>query len=230
MDLLVELLNKYCFTRVSSKLSKPIVVHCVPGAGKTSLIRELIKLDSRFVAYTAGLEDEPHLSGRWVRKFQGAVDESKFVLLDEYTLLTELPDNLFAVFGDPIQSSTSVVRSADFVCNRSRRFGASTALFLRELGFDVVAEAPDKVTVANIYTVDPIDQVVYFESEVGCLLRAHRIDCKHYTEIVGQTFEKVTFVSGESNLRSNRVAAYQCMTRHRSELLVLTPDATFTAS
>lgn len=230
MDLLVDLLNKYSFTRVNSKLSAPVVVHCVPGAGKTSLIRELIKLDSRFVAYTAGLEDEPHLSGRWIRKFNGVVDDNKFVILDEYTLLTDLPSGLFAIFGDPIQSCTGVVQSADFVCNISRRFGKSTALFLRELGFDVVAEGADQVEVANIYKVDPIEQVVYFEQEVGCLLRLHQVDCKHYTEIVGQTFEKVTFVSGESNLRANRVEAYQCMTRHRSKLLILTPDATFTAS
>lgn len=230
MDVLVDLLNKYSFTRIHSKLSSPIVVHCVPGAGKTSLIRELIKLDSRFIAYTAGVEDEPHLSGRWIRKFEGVVDEGKFVILDEYTLLESLPDNLFAVFGDPIQSDTKVVRSADYTCNRSKRFGRSTALFLRELGFDVVAEADDEVAVANIYQVDPVEQVVYFEQEVGCLLRAHHVECKHYTEIVGQTFEKVTFVSGESNLSSNRVAAYQCMTRHRSKLLILTPDATFTAA
>lgn len=230
MDLLVELLIKYSFTRINSKLSSPIVVHCVPGAGKTSLIRELIKSDSRFVAYTAGLEDEPHLSGRWIRKFDGTVDEGKFVILDEYTLLTELPSGLFAVFGDPIQSNTNVVRSADFTCNRSRRFGRCTALFLRGLGFDVVAEGVDEVVVANIYSVDPIEQVVYFEQEVGCLLRAHLVNCKHYSEILGQTFEKVTFVTGESNLRANRVAAYQCMTRHCKKLLILTPDATFTAT
>nr|AXL97638.1 triple-gene-block protein 1 [Potato virus H] len=230
MDVLVDILNKYNFTRLCSKLEKPVVIHCVPGAGKTSLIRELIKVDSRFVAFTAGLEDEPHLSGRWIRKYTGVVPSEGLVILDEYTLLEELPTGLFAVFGDPIQSNTQVVRSAHFTSNLSRRFGRCTAVFLRELGFDVVAEAEDKVTVANIYKVDPFEQVVYFEDEVGCLLRAHAVEAKHYSQIVGQTFEKVTFVTSQSNLRSNRVAAYQCMTRHRKELLILNPDASFTSA
>nr|QYF50203.1 MAG: triple gene block protein 1 [Henan betaflexivirus 11] len=230
MDLLVDILNKYKFARISSKLEKPVVVHCVPGAGKTSLIRELIKIDSRFQAFTAGVEDEPHLSGRWIRKFTGVVPTEGFIILDEYTLLEELPSGLFAVFGDPIQSNTQVVRSAHFTSNLSHRFGRCTAIFLRELGFDVEAEAEDKVVVADIYKAEPFEQVVYFEEEVGCLLRAHAVEAKHYRQIVGQTFEKVTFVTSQSNLRGNRVAAYQCMTRHRKELLILNPDASFTAA
>jgi hypothetical protein len=229
MDVLVELLYKYKFERLHNKLELPVVVHCVPGAGKSSLIRELLELDSRFSAYTAGVEDQPRLSGNWIRKWTGAATEGKYLVLDEYTLLTEVP-GAFALFGDPIQSNADSVRSADFVCTFSRRFGSATGSLLKELGWDIQSEGPDLVQVSDIFVREPEGVVVYFEEEVGCLLRAHSVEAFNLSEIVGQTFEVVTFVTSENSPRINRAAAYQCMTRHRVALHILCPDATYTAA
>lgn len=229
MDILVNLLCKYNFSRVSSRLEQPVVIHCVPGAGKSSLIRELIRQDNRFVAYTAGIPDEPDLSGCWIKKWEGSIPSGKLLLLDEYTLLDSLPE-AFAVFGDPVQLNSTVVREAHFTCNISRRFGTSTGQLLRELGWDIQAEGPDLVQVSNIFTVEPVGTVIYFEEEVGCLLRRHGVKAKSLAEIRGQTFTTVTFVTSESSPLISRVSAYQCLTRHREALYILNPDATYTSA
>nr|QQP18691.1 triple gene block 1 protein [Soybean carlavirus 1] len=229
MDVLVNILGKYGFTRVNTSLKNPVVINCVPGAGKSSCIRELLEVDSRFVAFTAGLEDKPNIRGKWIRKFTGTVEEGKFNLLDEYTLVEKLPTNLFAVFGDPLQSNLSTPLCADFICSHSRRFGTATAQLLRDLNFNVTAEGLDCVQIADIFSVDPRDQILFFEKEVGELLCRHNLDAKHISEVVGQTFDSVTFVTGERGPTS-AVEAFQCLTRHRKSLLILCPDASYTAT
>lgn len=228
MDVLVNVLDKFGFVRVNTRLSNPVVIHCVPGAGKSSCIRELITLDSRFVAFTAGIEDRPNIRGRWIRKFENSIVEGKLNLLDEYTLVKELPTGLFAIFGDPLQSNLSTPLAADFICNKSRRFGSATSQLLKELKFDVVAEGPDSVQIADIYEVDPRDQVLFFEKEVGELLCRHNLEAKHITEVVGQTFDSVTFVTSEEGPLSE-VEAFQCLTRHRRSLLILCPNASYSS-
>nr|QBL75477.1 TGB1 [Potato virus M] len=229
MDVIVELLYKYNFERLNTKLELPIIVHCVPGAGKSSLIRELLGLDSRFCAYTAGIEDEPQLSGNWIRKWSGVPPEDKLLIIDEYTLLSEVP-HAFALFGDPIQSNSGAVQRADFVCSTSKRFGSATCSLLRELGWDIYSSGADLVQISDIYVKDPVGVVIYFEEEVGCLLRAHGVEALNLKEIVGRTFEVVTFVTSENSPTIDRPAAYQCMTRHRRALHILCPDATYTAA
>nr|QQG34673.1 TGB1 [Carya illinoinensis carlavirus 1] len=227
MDVLVNLAKKYNFYRVSTTLNKPIVFHCVPGAGKSSLIRECCRLDSRFAAVTLGAEDERDLSGVSITKYKGEVPLCDYPLLDEYTLAEELEEGWFAIFGDPIQANNRVVLRAHFTCNLSKRFGKCTAQLLRELGFDVVAEGNDLVQIAGVFEEDPRDTVIYHECEVGRLLRSHSVEAYHISEIAGKTFESVTFVTACSH-PAERASAYQCLTRHRKNLLILAPNATYT--
>nr|WCR76297.1 triple gene block protein 1 [Hop mosaic virus] len=229
MDVIVSLLEKFGFTRLRTKLELPIVVHCVPGAGKSTLIRELINADSRFVAYTAGIEDEPNLTGNWIRKWSGEASSESFLVLDEYTLLTELPP-AYALFGDPVQLDSKVVRPAHFVCSVSRRFGTATSALLRELGWPIEASGNDLVQVLDIYSGELAGAVLYFEEEVGCLLRRHGVDAKHVELVRGQTFEVVTFVTSENTPLLSRTSAFQCLTRHKVALYILCPNATYTAA
>nr|WGU30764.1 triple gene block 1 [Carya illinoinensis carlavirus 1] len=229
MDVLVNLAKKYNFNRVSTTLNKPIVFHCVPGAGKSSLIRECCRTDSRFAAVTLGAEDERDLSGVSILKYKGEVPLCDYPLLDEYTLAEDLEEGWFAIFGDPIQANNRVVLRAHFTCNLSRRFGKCTAQFLRELGFDVIAEGDDLVQIAGVYEEDPRDTVIYYECEIGRLLRNHSVEAYHISEIAGKTFESVTFVTASSS-PTKRASAYQCLTRHRKNLLILAPNATYTTS
>ncbi|BAB56115.1 25K [Carlavirus latensaconiti] len=229
MDVLTNLLNKYGFQRLHSKLSKPIIIHCVPGAGKSSLIRELLATDDRFIAYTGGIADEPNLCGRWIKKWEGTAPLDRLVLIDEYTLLQELPD-CFAAFGDPFQTNTNLVHPASFICKHSKRFGIATAALLRDLGFDITAEGDDVVQISNIYEAEPRGVVVYFEEEVGCPLRSHCVEALHVSDIQGKTFEEVTFVTGECGPITSRVQSFQCLTRHRTFLHILCPNGTYTSA
>jgi hypothetical protein len=85
MDVLVYYLKKYKFERLCSDISPPIVVHSVPGAGKSSLIREIIQADSRFIAYTQGDPDSANLQGAYILPQPSDFSkEKRFVLIDEY--------------------------------------------------------------------------------------------------------------------------------------------------
>nr|QGN03514.1 triple gene block protein 1 [Cole latent virus] len=229
MDVLVNLLVEFSFIRHHSRLELPIVVHCVPGAGKTTLIRKLIAQDSRFVAFTAGVADQPNLSGNWIRKWANQDTSGKLLILDEYTHLEAIPE-AFAVFGDPIQSRAGTVLPADFSCKISRRFGSSTAGLLRELGWDVEATGLDVVQVSDIFSAEPSGVVLYFEEEIGCLLRRHCVEALHLSEVTGKTFRSVTFITSENSPVIDPPAAYQCLTRHTVSLHILCPNATYTSA
>jgi hypothetical protein len=229
MDVFVNLLVKYKFERLINHLTTPIVVHSVPGAGKTSLIRELISIDSRFCAYTFGKADEPNITGAYIRSASEALEEREFVIFDEY-LAGKHPTWAFAIFADPSQGGISPTLRAQFIKRESHRFGTNTSNLLRSLGFEVIASGEDTVEVADIYSRDPEGIVVYHEREVGDLLGAHGIDCYCIQSIRGQTFETVTYVTAENSPASDKTLSFQCLTRHRRKLLILCPDAAYAAA
>ena len=228
MDIVVNKAQSFGFQRLSSKLDLPIVLHSVPGAGKSSLIRELIK-DSRFEAYTFGEPDRPSVSGYWIRPHTelNQRNREKFILIDEYTEAGINLDFAYAVFGDPLQSDNKQVKRAHFVCKESRRFGKATAQLLQHFGFDVHSSGDDVVNITDALTVDPKGVIVYYEDEVKCLLDYNRVEAKHVREIRGKTFEEVTFITASNDLGSDPVAAFQCLTRHKVVLNIFCPDATY---
>lgn len=229
MDVFVNLLCKYKFERLTSHLTFPIVVHSVPGAGKTSLIRELISLDSRFSAYTYGKADKPNITGAYIRGVEGELCEGEFVVFDEY-LAGEHPSWAFAVFADPSQGGRAPVLRAHFIKRESHRFGSKTATLLKELGYDITAEGEDIVEIADIYSQDPEGIVIYHEREVGALLASHGVESHCIQSLRGQTFEAVTYVTSENSPLSDSTLSFQCLTRHRKKLLILCPDASYSAA
>lgn len=231
MDVFVKILSDFGFTRLSSSLHTPIIVHCVPGAGKSSCIRALLKADSRFAAYTLGAPDPCNLDGICIKAFTGSVDPKCFNILDEYTRFNGDTSALFALFGDPIQSPPRTLLRAHFKSTVSRRFGKCTAQLLRDLGFEVESTKEDAVSIRGLYDFDPVGTVLYYEREIGCLLRAHSIEAYEPEEVVGKTFEIVTFVTAENHVPAEaRHLIYQCLTRHRSVLHLMTPDASYSAA
>lgn len=229
MDILVKYLCKYSFVRLRSSLELPVVIHSVPGSGKSSLIREIVREDRRFGAITYGEPDTVDLTGRQI---QSANDTPtcEFLLVDEY-LNGPWIEKAFAVFADPLQGGTIAPRPADFVCKISRRFGRCTALLLQELGFDVQATGEDTVQICDIYQVDPRDIIIFYEADVATLLARHGVQAFCVKELRGKTFESVTFVTSSSHISADaRADVFQALTRHRSRLLVLCPNATFTSA
>lgn len=228
MDVLLYYLNKFGFERLCSDLTPPIVVHSVPGGGKSSLIREIINKDKRFTAFTYGKEDPESLTGVRIQKATQTIEKADFALFDEY-IEGKVPEWAYAVFADPLQGGQGAAKRAHFIKRHSHRFGKCTAQLLRELQFDVTADSEDLVQISGIYDVDPKDTVVYYEASVGKLLKDHSVEAYCISEIRGQTFESVTFVTAE-NSPVDRTKAFQCLTRHRKSLLILCPDATYTTA
>lgn len=229
MDVFVDLLYKYKFERLINHLTLPIVVHSVPGAGKTSLIRELISTDSRFSAYTYGKADEPNVSGAFIRSAHGKLEEQEFVIFDEY-LAGEHPPWAFAIFADPSQGGSAPILRAQFIKRESHRFGACTSDLLQSLGYEITAEGIDSVEIADIYSKDPEGVVIFHERDIGQLLLNHGVECYCIQEIRGQTFDTVTYVTAENSPIGDKTLSFQCLTRHRKKLLILCPDATYTAA
>lgn len=231
MDVLITIASKYNFVRLYSKLEHPVVFHCVPGAGKSSCIREILTFDSRFRAYTLGIEDPANLSNNRIQTYTGTLDPTKLNILDEYNLRDVDKSQFFAVFGDPIQATLSYSLRAHFICSRSRRFGTCTAQLLKELGFEVEAEGEDSVQIAGLYEVDPQDTILFYEEEVGCLLRRHNLQAYDIKEVVGRTFDSVTFVTGQSQVpQFDRATVFQCLTRHKRSLLIMCPNGSFSST
>lgn len=227
MNELLSLLSKYNFTRLGLKLGDPIVINCVPGAGKTTLIRELLTSSDSFIAYSTVKSDPPNLIGKRIEKLPTELPKGKLIVLDEYQNLSHLPPGLFAVFGDPLQSSVPLNLPATFIATKTHRFGESTCSLLSSLDFEVESSKKDLVVIEDIFKGELEGTVICFESEVISLLKRHSVTFLLPCEFQGETFEVVTFVtSGVVNL-GNKNKHLICLTRHSEKLKILSPDAIY---
>lgn len=224
MDILITKLREN-FNLVSTN-SRPLVVNCVPGSGKSTLIRSLIEQDSRFVAYTAGKSDFPSLTGRFIRPFTSEVEADKLCILDEYQVVDPVHYCKFAViFGDPQQAFVKEPLLASFTCTRTHRFGRNTAYHLRKSGIDITAEKEDRFSIEYIFSGKIVGQVLAFEPAVLELLDSHSCPYLHPESVRGCTFERVTFITiGVPLPECQRHLAYICATRHTEELKILTAN------
>nr|QYF50175.1 MAG: TGB1 protein [Henan betaflexivirus 2] len=87
MDVFCKVLIECGFGRLDGSGNKCKIVLGVPGCGKSSCIRRLINLDSRFIAATFGTPDPLNVTGRRIRAITEltTTDSSeKFLLLDEF--------------------------------------------------------------------------------------------------------------------------------------------------
>lgn len=227
MDVFLKSCRNSGFVQVSNSLGKPIVVHCVPGAGKSTLIRNLIQCDSRFEAFTYGVKDPVDLKGRRIRGAEELKEDSscKFILIDEYTAASALPNNCFAIFGDPVQKEGVFGFSADFVNIKTRRFGAATCRFLKGLQFDIESDLEDTLNIQTPQNCDIIGTIIAVGPEATALCCHYRLDYKTAEQVRGSTFEEVTVITDfgevEPNLRSD---FYVACTRHRKKLNIVSPD------
>nr|WBG54314.1 triple gene block protein 1 [Poplar mosaic virus] len=232
MDVLINKLVSCNFSRTRNQVGKPCIINCVPGAGKSTLIRELLNSDSRFRAYTFGEADPKNLSGRRIlpaSELRNA-PQGALIIIDEYTEGSWEPGKICAAFGDPIQSRGPGI-VADFVCNKTKRFGNSTCELLNSFGFEIYSEKEDICLVRDFFEVEPEGTVVAFESEVKDILARHFVEFEDICSIRGKTFEEVTFFTASNSIPEHlRADFFQCLTRHKSKLTIACPDATFAPS
>jgi len=211
------------FTRTNLPLTSPIVVHGVPGCGKSRLIKNLVR-KYHFSAQTFGEPSEPDLEGVGIQSYSGVLAEG-FNLLDEY-LSGESELEFDVIFSDPHQNCR-LARRAHYTCNITRRFGEEICAFLRSLSFDIVSACPhpSSLVVENIFNGTIEGQVIAFEKPVVELLQRHNCPFVHLCDCRGSQFEVVTFVTSSRDLQTIVGAnLYISLTRATHKLKILKPD------
>ncbi|QOL02531.1 TGB1 [Rose virus B] len=231
MDIVLSELEAAGFLRVARINRGALVVHCVPGAGKSSLIRRLLERSTIFVAYTFGVPDPVNLTGRRILSASdfSPPSASDFILVDEYTEGDWESLCPRVIFGDPCQSikvQTSLI--ADFVCNRTRRFGDSTCKLLRSFGFDIHSDLEDCVTIKSAVGSDYSGELIVGDKEAAEFATSHGADFKNFCSVRGSTFKEVTLLTSFESIPDElRAQFYICLTRHQEKLTILVPDAVF---
>nr|QED43786.1 TGB1 [Garlic latent virus] len=231
MDVFCKVLIECGFSRLEGSSNKCKIVLGVPGCGKSSCIRKLINLDSRFIAATFGTPDLLNVTGRRIR----AVTElsttdlnGKLLLLDEFQQGDCEELKPFALFGDVCQffDSTKPYPVADWCKTVSHRVNKFTCDFLRNFGFEITSEVSGNLEFGGLYEKELQGAVITYCTQVSALLKAHRVE--HYTiaNCRGSEFAEVTLCLSDHVVPKEDLAKfYVCATRSRGNLLILTPDA-----
>jgi len=231
MDIVLSELENSGFSRIARVNRGALVVHCVPGAGKSSLIRRLLSRSTIFTAYTFGVADPVNLSGRRIlpaKEYRGQ-GPSDFIIVDEYTEGDWEALNPRVIFGDPCQTHTdndSLI--ADFICFRTHRFGKATCALLQSFGFTIESDLEDEVIVSKAVGSEIAGELIVCDCEAAAFAESHGVDFKKAADVRGSTFPEVTFLTSYESIPDQlRADFYLCLTRHQNKLIVLTPDAVF---
>nr|BAA01932.1 ORF(II) [Garlic latent virus] len=231
MDVFCKVLIECGFHRLECTGNKCKVVLGVPGCGKSSCIRKLINLDSRFIAATFGAPDPLNVTGRRIHSVGelAKIDcTGKFLLLDEFQQggFEELKP--FALFGDVCQffDSDRPCPIADWCKTLSHRVNKPTCDFLREFGFEITSSKEGTLVFGGLYEEELLGVVITYCSQVSNLLKAHQVDHFTLASCRGSEFPKVCLCLSDSIIQREDLAKfYVCATRSRGDLLILTPDA-----
>nr|WPR22243.1 triple gene block 1 [Grapevine rupestris stem pitting-associated virus] len=220
MNNLVKALSTFEFVGVYSVLRFPVVVHSVPGSGKSSLIRELISEDEAFAAFTAGVPDSPNLTGRYIKPYSpGCAVQGKINILDEYLSVSDTA-GFDVLFSDPHQN-ISIPREAHFIKTKTCRFGASTCKYLQSFGFNICSDGEDAVIIGSPFELDVEGVLICFGKEAVDLAVAHNSDFKLPCEVRGSTFNVVTLLKSRDPTPEDKHWFYIAVTRHRNKLIIM---------
>nr|AEA48969.1 TGB1 [Pea streak virus] len=207
----------------------PIIVLAVPGAGKTSCIRRLLREDSRFEAWTFGVADHHNCSGRFIR---GITEDSKptggdFIIVDEFQRGDWKSFKPFAILGDIAQLmlKTNVKFSSAFSKCSSHRVPLPVVKLLQEFDFEIAGERAGLLEIKSLLGAEPEGVVVCFEREVCDFLDYNQVEHKSPNDIVGLEFPIVSLIiSGKDIIGRQGAEFYVCCTRASDKLLIITPN------
>lgn len=232
MEVVCKVLADRGFQRVRSKLSVPIIVNCVPGAGKTSAIFDILASDSRFKAVTFGAKQERKIEGLIIdRVVSGCRPPAEFLIVDEYTEGDYGELDPFVIFGDPNQSRTDSCLRPHWLSFKTFRFGSSTCFYLNKLGFKIESDKEDSFKVCKASECDIEGQLIVYGQQALTLASWYGLEFLCLEAARGRTFEVCTVLTDyESVTDEIRGDLFVLLTRHRSKCVVLNGDATLAAT
>nr|BDX36171.1 triple gene block protein 1 [Plantago asiatica mosaic virus] len=224
MDVVVTALTTNNFQRTSTPISKPLVVHAVAGAGKTTLIQNLLPDHSNLSAQTAGTPQPPNLTGAFIRKLT-CPESNKINLLDEYVALQPLKGSWDVVLADPLQHSGPALRP-HFVKSVSHRLCPETTKLISKLICPCTSSRSENSTIqfSGLFDGPLLGTIIALDSTTQALLRAHKAPFLCPTAALGLEFDVVTVVSSQPLEEvQDKVGLYVSLSRHRHQLHVRSP-------
>lgn len=225
---LYQFLLTHSFQRTSQPLTHPLVVHGVPGSGKSHLIKTLIK-DPTVQAYTAGAPYGHDLTQAGVlpiSRYQPDRSRS-LIILDEYQIAPlETITNYTTLFGDPYQGPTRL--PAHYIKTTSHRVPRPICDFLRAREFDIQGHADGSIITSHPYSKelkpDALNGTVLHLGQISkTLTHRHNICSLDVHEVQGLEFDNVVVVY-HSTEKANRSDLYIACTRSRRQLTLISDE------
>nr|QTZ97116.1 triple gene block 1 [Caper latent virus] len=225
MECVYGILSEYC-VRTNRSLTKPVVVCCVPGFGKTTIIKLLIALKQCNIVSGTGATTDRLKS---ITYSDGVDPQAELNILDEFQTYKGELGIFDVVLGDPDQTTPEHRKDLPkphFIGTVSRRLGQNTTALLSAIGYNITSECSgDVVTFEDPYVVDPVGQVVIFQERVADLLRKHSIQFKSALEIQGLEFASVSVYVEYPICSCELHSLYIALTRHRRSLTIFLLNA-----
>lgn len=210
------------FHRTNNSTLIPIVIHGVPGCGKSTLIKQIVEKGD-VEAYTLGAAYGDTLTHAGVRHLtdKPAASTARLRILDEYQLGP--PGKLLGfnvLFGDPYQGPLRL--PAHFVKRESHRVPRVIADHLRNaLNFELTGRTEGVLVTRGTSIDSPIEGVIFHLGKVSKqLTHSHGLCSLHPTEASGLEFPEVTLVYHSSELKE-RDFFYIAATRAKNKLTLI---------
>lgn len=231
MEVVSNILNKAGFTRSSETSTGVKVILGVPGCGKTSCIRDILKADSRFIAYTFGVPDCKNVTGNYIRKAPtGSFERPQncIIIVDEFQAGDWRKLEPHYLFGDICQFDSDFleVPRSHWFKTESHRVCREVCELLTKLGFEISSKKSGELIVEGLYVGEPEGAVISYCAKVQKLLRDHNLDFLDVEGCRGKTVEVATLCLEDHFIHSEDLGKFfLCATRASRKLKILTPDA-----
>lgn len=222
MESVIVAITAHGFERTALPISLPIVVHGVPGCGKSHLLKQLLS-NPEVQVCSYGPVHQVNLEGRRIEPAP-VERHCEVLILDEYHLQEDDCGADF-LFGDPNQARTQV-KQAHFVKKDTRRFGSDLCHLLNSLGYQIssIAEHQTEIVYGNIFGTVIQGTVLCFEKEVCSLLDQHNCAYLLPEEAAGLNIDSATFITARTDLQEIvSPNLFICLTRAVRSLQLLGP-------